>query len=322
MIYPNPRHLRAFVAVATTSSFGMAAKQVHLGQPALSQAIANLEQMVGVPLFERTTRAVRLTPAGLDFLEDARRVLDDNERLMRRGSEWATSRRGTLKLLSILSVAQRLLPQVVREFTRAYEGASVEVFDVPDPLLRQKLSRREGDLAFISETNIGPEEVVLPFLRDPFFCVFPAQHRFAEMRSIPTSMLTAEQLVLPRRGTALRSYVDGAIGRLNLKHRPVEVDHLATLVGMVESGVGVCLIPALSCPPAALQSVLARPIDHPSIFRRVAFARLRDQVTMPLVESFVHLTIQLLDDGDLGLPPGVELVRPTTSAVRKFLGQQ
>ncbi|WP_137919579.1 LysR family transcriptional regulator [Hydrogenophaga sp. 2FB] len=319
MIYPNPRHLRAFVALASSSSFSVAAKEVHLGQPGLSQAIANLERLVGVPLLERTTRTVSLTAAGHDFLEDARRVLAENERLMRRGTEWAMSQRGTLRLLSILSVAQRLLPGVMREFARAHEGASIEVFDVPDPLLRQRLSRREADLGFISETNIGPGEVVLPFLRDPFFCVFPAEHPFARLAKVPTRLLTNEQLILPRRGTVLRSYIDGAISRLNLKRPPVEVEHLATLIGMVESGVGVCLIPALSCPPAALKSVLARPIDTPKVVRRVAFARSRDQATMPLVASFVHLTLKLLESGELALPAGVEFVPPTASAVQRFL---
>ena len=319
MIYPNPRHLRAFVALASSSSFSVAAKEVHLGQPGLSQAIANLERLVGVPLLERTTRTVSLTAAGHDFLEDARRVLAENERLMRRGTEWAMSQRGTLRLLSILSVAQRLLPGVMRAFAREHEGASIEVFDVPDPLLRQRLSRREADLGFISETNIGPGEVVLPFLRDPFFCVFPTEHPFAKLSKVPTRLLANEQLILPRRGTVLRSYVDGAISRVNLKRPPVEVEHLATLIGMVENGVGVCLIPALSCPPAALQSVLARPIDAPKIFRRVAFAKSRDQATMPLVGSFVHLTLKLLESGELVLPAGVEFMPPTPSAVQRFL---
>lgn len=319
MIYPNPRHLRAFVAVATSASFGAAAREVHLGQPALSQAIANLEELVGVALLERTTRAVSLTPAGQDFLEDARRVLAENERLMRRGSDWASARRGTLKVLSILSVAQRLLPVVVHEFSHARESARVEVFDVPDPLLRERLSRREGDLAFISETNIGAAEAVLPFLRDPFYCVFPAAHRFAELASITSRRLAAEQLILPRRGTVLRSYVDGAVSRLELRHPPIEADHLATLVGLVEGGVGVCLIPALSCPPPALRSVLFRPLVHPKIFRRVAFARPRDQAPMPLTGSFVRLTIELLESGRLPLPIGVELIRPSPNAVDDFL---
>lgn len=319
MIYPNPRHLHAFVAVASSANFGVAAKEVHLGQPALSQAIANLERLVGVPLLERTTRAVKLTPAGQDFLEDARRVLAENERLMRRGSEWAASRRGTLKLLSILSVAHRLLPGVMRAFAQAHEGTRVEVFDVPDPVLRQRLARREGDLAFISETNIGPGELVLPFLRDPFHCIFPAAHRFAAQDKVPTRLLVGEQLILPRRGTVLRSYVDGAVSRLDLKRPPIEVEHLATLIGMVENGVGVSLIPALSCPPAALQSVQARPIDQPRLFRRVAFARSRDQATMPLVASFVRLTLQMIERGDLPLPPGVEFMPPSAAAVQKFL---
>ena len=116
MIYPNPRHLRAFTALADTGSFSLAAEAVHLGQPALSQAIAKLEDTVGVRLIERTTRSVRLTPAGEEFLVDARRVLDAYERMMLRGTEWAHLRRGRIELLTVPSIAHRLLPALVRRF--------------------------------------------------------------------------------------------------------------------------------------------------------------------------------------------------------------
>jgi len=322
VIYPNPRHLRAFLAVASSASFGAAAREVHMGQPALSQAIANLERVVGVALLDRTTRYVQLTPAGQDFLEDARRVLAEYERLMQRGSEWASARRGRLRILSILSVAQRLLPTLVRTFSQCHPGVDVEVFDVPDPSLHERLERREGDLAFISETDLGRGELTLPILQDPFCCIFPPEHPFAALPRVPSRLLAAEQLILPRRGKVLRSYVDGAVSRLKLAQRPIEVENLATLIGMVESGVGIALIPALSCPRAVTGGVLSRPLEQPRITRHVAIARLSEPAVMPASQAFVAHVLRELGSGTFSLPEGVQYLKPPARDVATFLSHR
>lgn len=322
MIYPNPRHLRAFVAVAASGGFGAAARAVHIGQPALSQAIANLEALVGVKLIERTTRAVRLTPAGAEFLIDAKRVLEENDRLMRHGAEWAQALRGSLTLLSIISVAHRLLPGIVRAFKNHHPDVRVEVHDVSDVIMRERMARGEGDLAIITETNTDTGKVLLPFLQDHFRFICPAAHPLAAQSHIEGRQLKGEQLILLRHGAVLRTYADTALSRLKLIHPLIEVDQLSTLVGMVEGGLGVSLIPALSCPPLALRSVVSRPFARPDVFRRVAFARPRDRAPMPAVGAFVRLTMQLIADGTVAPPEGVEGLAASANALKLFSGDR
>lgn len=318
MIYPNPRHLRAFVAVADHGGFGAAARAVHVGQPALSQAIANLEAQVGVRLIERTTRAVSLTPAGTEFLGDARRVLAENERLMQHGAEWAAARRGSVVLLSIISVAHRLLPGVVRAFAAAHPGVKVEVHDISDVVMRERMARGEGDLAIITQTGTDTGRVVLPFLKDRFRFICQAAHPLARHERIEGGQLAGEQLILLRRGAVLRTYADRVLGRLQLQYPPIEVDQMSTLIGMVEAGLGVSLVPALSCPPLALRTVVSRPLIRPALFRCVAFARAGDRSPMPAVGAFARLALQLIDDGAVALPAGVEVLVSGTAARRQF----
>jgi LysR family carnitine catabolism transcriptional activator len=319
MIYPNPRHLRAFTALADTGSFSLAAEAVHIGQPALSQAIAKLEEVVGVRLIERTTRSVRLTPAGEEFLIEARRVIEAYERMMLRGTEWAHLRRGRIELLTVPSMAHRLLPALVREFTAAHDGVSIEFHDHPDPVLRQRLERGEGDLAILSQGGPVTASGLLPFLRDRFRVVLPRDHALAAREVIDASQLAGERLILLRRGALFRSYMDAVISGLPLVQEPIEVDQSGTLTGMVEAGLGVSLLPALSCPSPALRSVVSRPRTRPEVSRIIAFALPPDREPMPAVQAFVRSTFDYLAANLDKLPEGCELLPANAQRIRKFL---
>lgn len=319
MIYPNPRHLRAFVTLAEVGSFGGAAKLLHIGQPALSQAIAGLEELVGVRLLERTTRSLSLTPAGVEFLNDARRVLEANELLLQRGVQWAQARRGRIALLSIPSVAHRLLPAIVREFNQSHPEVDVEVHDHADPVLRQRLDRGEGDLAILTILEDAAGRHTLPFLRDRFRVVLPAEHPLARQDAVEAAQLAGERLILLRRGALFRSYMDVVLSRLQLRHAPLEVDQPGTLLGMVEGGLGLSLLPALSCPTPALRSVVSRPLLRPEVSRLIGFARPADRSPMPVVKALVDALLDHLAAHADTLPAGCERVPASAQKIRRFL---
>ena len=321
MIYPNPRHLRAFVALAETGSFSAAAEAVHIGQPALSQAIAKLEEQVGVRLIERTTRSVRFTPAGEEFLVDARRVLQATEHMMSRGAEWADVRRGRIELLTVPSMAYRLLPGLVREFAASHDNVAVDLHDHADPALRQRMLRGEGDLAILTQNETAALFATLPFLRDRFRVLVAANHPFARQDSVEASQLAGERLILLRRGALFRSYMDAAIGSLTLSQVPIEVNQPGTLTGMVEGGLGIALLPAMSCPSPALRSVTSRPLARPDVFRMVAFALPPEREPTPAVQAFVRFALGYIADHARVLPEGCEFMPVGAQRLRKFLAR-
>jgi LysR family transcriptional regulator, carnitine catabolism transcriptional activator len=319
MIYPNARHLRAFVALVETGSFSAAAETVHIGQPALSQAIAKLEEQVGVKLIERTTRSIQLTPAGEEFLVDARRVLQALENMMARGAEWAKVRRGRVELLAIPSMAYRLLPRLVREFAKHHENVAIEVHDHPDPVLRHRLERGEGDLGIITQAENAGARPALPFLRDRFRVVVPANHAFARQDAVEASQLAGERLILLRRGALFRSYTDAVTSAITLSQPPIEVDQAATLTGMVEGGLGIALLPALSCPSPALRSVTSRPLARPEVSRLIAFTLPSGREATSAVREFVRTAVDYLAGHADQLPEGCELVPVSAAKLKKFL---
>lgn len=319
MSYPNLRHLRAFVAIAEAGSFVAAAEQVHLGQPALSHAVANLEDLVGVRLIERTSRSLRLTPAGEEFLIDARRALDLIEKMMRRGSDWAQVRRGKIELLCLPSAAHRLLPALVQAFTRLHPDIVLQIHDDRDAVLRRRLDQGEGDLALMTQTADAPAIRMLPFLRDPVRAVLPIDHPLAGQERVTASQLAGEQLILLRRGAVFRALADAVIGSDRLSKPALEVDQTSTLQGMVEAGLGVALLPAMSCPGAALRSVCSRPVTRPEVNRTIGFALPPSRETMPAVRQFVRMSIGQLAKSPALLPEGCQLLKPTDAQLNRFL---
>ena len=318
MIYPNPRHLRAFVTIAETGSLGAAARKLHIGQPALSQALANLEQLVGVRLVERTTRTLALSAAGKEFLIDAQRVLQENERLMQHGEQWAQAQRGRISLLSIPSVAHRLLPSIMRVFGVTHPNVVVDVHDHADPILRQQIERGEGDLAIFTKTQRDAEERTLPFLNDQFRFVCHAGHHLAAGEFVDRAQLAEERLILLRTGTLFRNFADAALKKVRLKYPPIEVDQPATLIGMVEAGLGVSLLPGLSCPPKALRTVISLPFVKQGVFREIVFFHAGSREPMPAVEAFVKTALDFLQHNPEVLPPGVSMRATGPTAVKRF----
>jgi DNA-binding transcriptional LysR family regulator len=251
---------------------------------------------------------------------DARRVLDEMDRMMLRGAEWAAVRRGRIHVLAIPSVAHRLLPTLVRDFNRRHENIAVDVHDHADPVLRQRLERGEGDLAIISHTHSAGADSALPFLRDRFRVVMPSHHPLARLDVIDASQLADQRLILLRRGALFRSYMDAAISRLTLAVPPVEVDQPGTLTGMVEGGLGISLLPAMSCPSSSWSSMTSRPLANPEISRLIAFAMPSGRHAMPAVREFVLGVLDALAERPPLLPQGCEFVPSDAEDVSQLLG--
>jgi DNA-binding transcriptional LysR family regulator len=311
--------LRAFVELAECRSFSTAAKLLHIGQPALSQAVAKLEDIVGVRLLERTTRSVVLTQAGEDFLIDARRVLRENDHLLSHGEEWAHGDRGHLSLLTLPSFAYRILPFILREFGRRHANIKVALYDYRDPLLRQRLAQGEGDLTIMTGPSVLGDLKFLPLLHDDFQILLPLNHILAKSNEISPHQLSNEHLILQRHGMLLRHYVDNIITQLRLKHEPLEVNHVGTVIGMVEAGLGVAVLPSLLCPLPSLQSVVCRPIARSPLSRVVGFVRSTERVALPTVHAFVKVTLEFVTAQNAELPKGVSPIASGAEQVADFL---
>lgn len=239
---------RQFLAVAEELHFGRAAQRLHMTQPPLTQAIAQVERTLGVQLFERTKRSVRLTAAGEALLVPARELLARAAALPARARAAAGGEVGRLRLAFVSTVGFGPLPGWVRGFRQAHPQVAVELVEATSDVQAQLLARGEVDAGFmlhapgtvpaaLQSVSLGTEAMVL---------AVPEAHPLARARPLPAAQVLAEPLVLfPRRiapslhDAILRLY-QGAGREPQVAQEAIQMQ---TIVNLVSAGLGLAWVP-------------------------------------------------------------------------------
>lgn len=244
------QQLEAFVAVAERGSFRAAADHIHLSAPALSRRIDKLETILGARLFNRTTRDVELTPLGLVFLDRARAALDDLESAMLGITDIAASRTGRVTVACVPSAAIYFLPSVVSSFSERYPQIRIRVIDEAASQVLASVVSGESDFGISFMGSQVPGVEFDPIHTDAFVIAMPRQHALAGRSCLGWDELLSERLIAVARSSGNRQLLDDALAKagVNPSYR-FEVSHIATLLGMVEAGLGLAAVPRLSLSP-------------------------------------------------------------------------
>lgn len=306
MVNPNLKHVRIFIEIARRGSFRSAAQALHMSEPATSQAISQLESLLTVKLFDRTTRSVRLTQAGSAFLADAERLLEGFDHSIATLREFATSGRGRVSLACLSSAVYRILPPALAETKRRYPGMNVVLQDDNMRGILHSLDTGECDVAIVSEDVSFKRGRFIPLLTDAFQVVCPAGHALAGKRDVAGQELTSHELVLLRRSSGIRAALDRAVERrgitLDVVHETTQVH---TVLGLVEAGLGVTVLPSLLCPSAANATFAVRPLRRPSVARRIGLVFPAGKEPPAAARVLAEVVQQSVRSVTLGLPPGV-----------------
>jgi DNA-binding transcriptional LysR family regulator len=283
------RHLRYFAAVAETCHFGRAAERLHMAQPALSQAIRQLEAELGASLFTRTTRQVSLTPAGEFLYEEAQRVLravDDSATGVRRVAE---GRRGLARLGFTGTAAFTQLPFIARTLQRELPEVALEIHgDLLTPEQSDMLRDGTLDLAVLRPPATGEGLTVRTIDVEPLVLALPADHRLVAEPVVAVADLRTEGFVLYK-ASAVNDAVLRTCGDAGFTpRREHEAPGTAVLLALVAAGLGVALVPA-SARAVPLAGVVFRDVtdagtvelalawrDEPSTLVRSVLAALED----------------------------------------------
>lgn len=253
--------LRYFLAVARTRNFSRAAEQCHVAQPSLSQQIMKLEEEVEERLFERTKRAVSLTPAGDLFRQHAERVVDALEQARESMRDVRGLVRGRVALGALPTVAPYYLPQRLRNFSAKHPGVEVVVHEDTTAHLAQAVLAKEIDLALVSLPVEKSGLVAEEFFDEPLLVALPADHRLAK-RAKPLVLddLDCEAFILMKEGHCLAGQalqfcrLNGFSPRVSFRSAQIE-----TVLAFVASGWGVSIIPAMAREPA-VKGIVYRPV--------------------------------------------------------------
>jgi DNA-binding transcriptional LysR family regulator len=239
------RLLRAFEAVADELHFGRAARRLFLSQPSLSRAVRDLERALGVDLFARTSREVRLTPAGEALKEELPRLLAEHERVLTRARSVGRGETGELRVAFLASATNVLLPAVVRAFRNAFPAVALTLEETLDePALEGVLARR-FDLALVRTRRDDAAFAFEPLVREPLCLVVAADHPLARRRRARYEDLREDGLVIWPRKAAPESFDDVIEGcrRAGFSPKVVqEADGAYTILALVSAGVGVSVL--------------------------------------------------------------------------------
>ena len=260
------RHLRYFIAVAEELHFGRAAQRLHISQPPLSQQIMHLEAETGAQLFNRTNRSVQLTPAGQQFLQDARAILLQVEQATQRAARLHRGEEGELRIGFTSSAAFiGVVSDALYLFRQRWPDVHVQMQEINT---RQQLTPlHEGKLDFgvMRNTPLPADLHHQLLLQEPLCAVVHKAHPLASAGKISLQALASEPFVFfdPQVGTALYSEILDLLQRYQIKpYITQEVGEAMTILGLVATGLGVSILQA-SFSHARLTNVIWLPLEEP-----------------------------------------------------------
>lgn len=266
--------LRYLVAVAQERNFGRAAQRCFVSQPALSVAIAKLEDELGTQLFERGKSEIGITPVGERIVEQAQRVLEESSRIKEIAQAGRNQLVGALKLGVIYTVAPYLLPDLIPKLRDAAPQMPLDIEENLTENLETELKSGRIDAAIIA-LPFTPAGVVAEFLyEEPFQVVVPLGHRWAKRKSVAPADLATEHTILLSVGHCFRDQVLDACPELNRTDSHVtRSSSLETVRNMVASGLGVSVLPRDALTPKYhSRLVVPVPFVRPAPSRRIAIA--------------------------------------------------
>jgi LysR family hydrogen peroxide-inducible transcriptional activator len=255
----NLRDLRYLLAVAEHEHFGRAARACGVSQPTLSVQVRKLEELLGVPLFERTSKAVAPTAACERLIGHARAAVAETEAILAVARDLRDPLAGRFRLGIIPTLAPYLLPLVFAPLHTALPALEIEPWEDQTLALLDRLRAHELDAALLATEVDGPDLASLPLFAEPFIAALPPDHPLAGREVVAEADLVRDILVLAD-GNCLRDQTLAACGHGAALGGALRASSLSTLLNMVAAGYGTTLIPGLAAGAAQDAGIALRPL--------------------------------------------------------------
>lgn len=290
------RQLCCFMAVleANTKTFSEAAEDLEIDQPQVSRNIKSLETEIGVLLFDRDRHPPELTTAGKLFAEEIQLALVHLERAITQAQRASRGEIGRLAIGMNSSIANSILPDVLRVFRKRFPDVDLELREVTIDQEIQEILDRRLDVGFEHIPNHYDHDenlVFLPILKEPLVIALPEQHPLAQQPQIPLSALQNEPILLPSLDAVpfyrrIIEFCDQAGFQINAVQN-VTATWMITILSLVAAEIGVAILPSnvLNLQRAG---VVYRPLQGDNLTRQLAVVWRHDNLSVVLRE-FIHI---------------------------------
>lgn len=299
-MFLDAKLLRAFCAAAEELHFGRAAARVGLSQPPFSQQIRHLEEQIGVALFTRTTRSVRLTPAGHLMHERARRIAEDTRQMLRVVRRAACGEGGSLVVGLTPSAACSPLTEALHRYRTEHPEVELDLQEMNSNVMEAALRLRSIDVALMRPMQMDADIRSVEVFREPMVLAVRRDHPWAVLSRVPVEQVADAPLVGYRQAISpyFRQMVRTMFAHAGRRPRIVQESVVPTLLTLVEAGVGVAIVPWTISRGRGDSLAFVPLLDHSHAVATTVVASLRDQ-SNPAVEQFVSaMQVASDDDGD------------------------
>jgi DNA-binding transcriptional LysR family regulator len=286
----NLLELQAFVAVAEHLSFRAASEELNISAPAFSRRISQLESLLGTRLLDRSTRKVTLTNVGRVFLMHARAALNELEGAIMGITDLASHRSGLVTVGCVSSATYYFLPTVLKKFTEQYPRIRIRVIDDQANKVLNSVVDGVADFGLNFTGTQEPDIDFRPILREAFVLAVPKNHPFAKRAKVRWDELHGERFMSTAKTTGNRLLQDYALG--SSAKRPAaffEAEHVSTLLGMVEAGVGVAAVPRIAIPETSHPNLVGVPLVKPVVSRCLGLISCRSRPLSPAAKMLYDM---------------------------------
>ena len=287
------RHLTYFRTVAETLHFGRAAELLHISQPPLTRQVAALEKELGAQLFDRSKRAIQLTPAGKYFYRDTTEIFKALERAKRNAASSSTGKSGALRVGFMMSSAYNILPAVTRHYSAAYPEVDMRLTEYVPNLLAIDIEDEKVDVGVMYRPEDCSRLDSHTIYAEPLLAVLPRDHRLAAQAAISVAQLADDPFISIPRPIApvvfdiIVSHCRASGFRPSIR---LEANLQQTIVNLVGEGLGVALVPT-SMQAMHLDTTVFKPlVNAPMVEVAVIWNR---ENTNPCIRTFADTAVEV-----------------------------
>lgn len=289
MINYTPRQLQAFTAVAAHGSVRRAAEALHLTQPALSMALAELERQLDTPLFDRERGRLYLSTRGRELLPLAQEILERMQDLQQRAVEGTDALAGELRLGASNTVGNYLVGDLLGDFVTAHAEVSVQLRVANTDTIVDEVLRHELDLGCV-EGPVGHRQLeTFPWREDSLAVCVRADHPLAGRKRLRASDFVDTRWILRESGSATRAQSERALAALPPVRVVLELGQVEAIKQAVVAGLGMALLPRLALDDALAAGRLAiLPTPFLDLKRPLSLVMHRERYRGPVLQAFLR----------------------------------